>query len=241
MPTLLGGAAALVLFVLWTLTPSGTRLRRRMMARLYAQVQRRYEEDVAERKRVLLARLSGTVLEIGPGTGANFPFLPDRVTEWIGLEPNPYMHAELRRAAAARGLEPVIRGVGAEGMEVETESVDFVLCTLVLCSVSDPAAVLSDVLRVLKPGGGFVFLEHVAAESGTALRRRQRWLRPLWRYLADGCRLDRETGETIRRAGFEHVELEEFELERTAAPSVIAPHIAGIARKPGSRVADAVV
>ncbi len=79
----------LALFLL-SLTPLGANFRRWTMAKLYVAAQRKHEPFVAERKKRLFADLSGTVLEIGPGTGANFAHLPDGVRRWIGIEPNPY-------------------------------------------------------------------------------------------------------------------------------------------------------
>jgi ubiquinone/menaquinone biosynthesis C-methylase UbiE len=111
-------------------------------------------------------------------------------------------------------------------LAVDDESVDAVVCTIVLCSVRDLSATLGEIRRVLRPGGRFVFMEHVAAPRGTGLRRVQRLLRPVWQFLADGCTPDRETDAAIRAAGFSHVEIERFRLPREV--SVLAgPHIAG--------------
>ena len=104
---------------------------------------------------------------------------------------------------------------------------DAVVSTLVLCSVSDPAAVLRGILRVLKPGGRFLFLEHVLAPPGTRLRRVQKALRPVWKLIADSCHLDRETGTTIEQAGFGQVRYEHFRLPL----GPVATQIAGCAVK----------
>jgi hypothetical protein len=80
---------------------------------------------------------------------------------------------------------------------------------------------------VLRPGGRFAFIEHVAAPHGTRTRRVQRWIRPVWRVLGDGCNPERETWVSIRKAGFAEVNLQHF---RVPFP-VIGPHIAGIATK----------
>ena len=223
--------AGLLLLLLLSLTPPGRSLRQWAMARAYARVQAAHEAHVAERKREAFRSLAGTVLELGPGTGVNFRYLPDAVERWVGIEPNPHMHAALRAAAAERDVETEFRRVTAEGMDVADESVDAVISTLVLCSVPDPAVVLRDVLRILKPGGRFVFLEHVAAPAGTSTRRRQRLLKPLWWYVADGCRLDRDLEAEIRAAGFSRVALEAFTLPPEAAPAVVRPSILGIAEK----------
>ncbi|MCH8980380.1 MAG: pyridoxal-phosphate dependent enzyme, partial [Armatimonadetes bacterium] len=89
---------------------------------------------------------------------------------------------------------------GAERLPVDDASVDTVVSTLVLCSVRDPKASLAEVVRVLRPGGRLLFLEHVASDDPRAARW-QRWLQPLWRWLADNCHLTRRTGDLIRESG----------------------------------------
>jgi ubiquinone/menaquinone biosynthesis C-methylase UbiE len=186
----------------------------------------RYERAVGRHKQRLLGALAGDVLEIGPGGGINLPFYSPAV-RWTGVEPNPYMHAYLQRRAAKLGREVSVRRGNAEQIGVEDAAFDAVVSTLVLCSVRDPAAALAEILRVLRPGGRFVFIEHVAAPPGSRTRRVQRWIRPVWRILGDGCRPERETWASIQRAGFEKVDLQHF---RVPFP-VIGPHIAGLATK----------
>lgn len=231
METTLYVSLGLAALFLVSLTPIGLNFRRWMMVQMYEKVQLKYEAHVGDRKRELLADLSGTVLEIGPGNGANFQYLPNTISNWIGIEPNPYMHGPLRTAGEERGIPTDFREVTAEGMHVEDESVDAVLSTLVLCSVSDPAGVVRDIHRSLKPGGRFVFLEHVAAPRGTRLRRLQGLLNPVWGYFADGCHLNRELAEIIGSAGFAEVQVEEFTVPKEVGPSVVSRQVAGVAIK----------
>ena len=146
----------------------------------------------------------------------------------MGVEPNPYMVPYLRQSAEQAGLPIEIRNGTAEQLPTADQSIDTVVATLVLCSVRDPEQVLREVLRVLKPGGRFLFIEHVAAPQGTRLRTAQRWLRPLWKRIADGCHPDRETGALIEQAGFAEVRFEKFRLPL----GPVGPQIAGCARKP---------
>ncbi len=185
-----------------------------------------HERLVAQRKRGLLEPLDGTVLEIGPGTGANLAYYRGTV-RLLGIEPNPHMHPYLRRQAERLGREIEIREGGAERLDLADASVDAVVSTLVLCSVRDQEAALAEVVRVLRPGGRFVFVEHVAAPRGTWRRRVQRAVRPVWGLLGDGCRPDRETWRTIEVAGFAQVVCDHF---RLPVP-VVSPHIAGWAVK----------
>jgi len=197
---------------------------KRIVPWLLARGNRAYERWMAERKRRLLGGLTGVVVEIGPGAGANLPYLKGDV-RWIGVEPNPYARPYLERAAQEAGVAYEVREGSAERLPAANASADAVVGTLVLCSVADVATALREIRRVLKPGGRFVFIEHVAAEPGTLRRRLQRWVGPLWRVIADGCHPDRETLSAIRAAGFARVEAEQF----LAPAGLVAPHVAGIA------------
>lgn len=198
---------------------------KRLFARAMASESNRVSE-YEDRKRALLGNLHGNVLEIGPGTGPNLSYYPPDIT-WLGIEPNLAMFPYVEREAKRLGLPIQLRQGQAEHLEAEDNSLDAVVCTLVLCSVPDPAQTLRQVLRVLKPGGRFVFIEHVAAPQNEGLRRRQSFIRPLWQRLGDGCQPDRETWVTIQNAGFSQVQLEHF---RTKVP-IVGPHIAGFAIK----------
>lgn len=202
---------------------------KRLHAWMLSKSSVRYEGAVSEHKRQLLGALAGDVLEIGPGGGTNLAFYSAAV-RWTGVEPNPYMHAYLKQKAEKLGRELSLRHGSAERLEVEDSTYDAVVSTLVLCSVTDPAMALSEILRVLKPGGRFVFVEHVAARHGTGTRRVQRWIRPVWRVLGDGCNPEQETWVSIERAGFEKVDFQHF---RVPFP-VIGPHIVGVATKSAS-------
>lgn len=199
---------------------------KRLFAWMLAHSMGRYEQAVGQRKQSLLGTLRGRVLEIGPGVGVNLHSYAPSV-EWIGLEPNPWMDAYMEAEAARLGRAIEIRRGRVEQIDLPEGSVDAVVSTLVLCSVDDQARALAEIRRVLRPGGVFVFLEHVAAPRGTRLRRIQRCLRPGWRRIADGCCPDRETWNAIEQAGFSRVEIEHF---RGPVP-VIRPHIAGRAVK----------
>ena len=138
---------------------------KRIVPWLLARGNRAYEQWMAERKRRLLGGLKGVVVEIGPGAGANLPYLKGDIG-WIGVEPNPYARPYLERAAREAGVAFEVRGGNAERLPVTDASADAVIGTLVLCSVADVTTALREIRRVLKPGGRFVFIEHVAAPAG---------------------------------------------------------------------------
>ena len=179
-----------------------------------------------ERKRDLFADLSGTVVEIGPGTGINIPYLPDGI-RWIGLEPNPHMHAFIRERLQERNIDAEIRDDPAQNTDLSSASVDTVISTLVLCSVPSLEDTLAEIHRILKPGGRLLFIEHVAAPENTWLQWLQTGIKPLWQPLGDGCRPDRHTEAAIEAAGFSKVQYERFD---TGLP-VVSPHVIGEARK----------
>ena len=116
----------------------------------------KYEQYIADRKAELFADLPRSVLEIGPGTGANLAYLP-KGCRWIGIEPNPHMHDPLRDKADKLGVEADLREGAAERIAADDCSVDAVICTLVLCSVKNPAQALAEIRRVLRPGGALVY------------------------------------------------------------------------------------
>lgn len=197
---------------------------KRLVPWLLARGNVAYERWIADRKRALFAGLTGTVVEIGPGAGANFPYFGPGV-RWVGVEPNRYARPYLERAARDAGVSFELRSGEAERLPVDSGSADAVVGTLVLCSVADVAAALEEVRRVLKPGGRYLFIEHVAAAAGTVRRRLQRWAKPLWRVIGDGCHPDRDTLQAIRSAGFVRVDVAAF----LAPAGLVAPHIAGVA------------
>lgn len=200
----------------------------RLFAWEMAHLTAEYEAAMRDRKAALFANLKGTVLEIGPGTGANLSYYPQEI-HWIGIEPNPFMHDYLRDKAQTLGLTLDLRQGTAEDLGLADDSVDAVVSTLVLCSVPNLAQTLEEIRRVLKPGGRFLFVEHVAAPQGTWLRRMQQGMRPLWQALADGCHPDRDTGKALKAVGFREVSYEAF--EGPVPIPLVKPHILGSAVK----------
>ncbi len=200
----------------------------RLFARFYDRSVSKYEAYIEPRKRELFADVEGTVVEIGAGTGANLKFLPDSC-RWIGVEPNIYMHEQLLEKAQNAGIEAEIHTANAAGFDVDDAVADVVVSTLVLCSVPDVDQVMSEIRRVLKPGGRFLFIEHVAARTGTTMRRMQGLVFPVWYLCGDGCRVNRETDKHIRQAGFSSLELESFNLPNPPGVPWISPHIIGSA------------
>ena len=214
-----------------------------------------YERAVAPIKQRLFSRLlaagsslpaeGAVIVELGVGTFPNAPFYADalrgdgssslRGVDLIGIDPNEAMAPFAQQAHSRNGLGVggastlrVVRGV-AEALPLADNSADAVVCTLTLCSVVDPAAAVREVVRVLKPGGSFVFLEHVLSEDDPFLASQQVALTPLQVVSADGCHLDRRTLETVRgTAGFKLVDAEVTNLKGFW---YLSPTAAGVAVK----------
>jgi SAM-dependent methyltransferase len=176
----------------------------------------------AARKTALLGGLRGHVLDIGAGAGVNLPYL-DPGVRYTAVEPNPHFHRRIRQRGRRAGIDAEVIAAVAEDLPLADASVDAVIATLVLCSVDSQQAALAEIRRVLRPGGTFAFIEHVAAPAGTALLAAQRALRTPWGLLADGCRPDRRTGEAIADAGFAEVHIERFEVPG----GLVGPHVMG--------------
>lgn len=200
---------------------------KRFFAWLMLHAMTEYEAEVSDLKRKLFADLQGNVLEIGPGTGPNLRYYP-RDIHWIGIEPNSYMYPYLYKEAERLELSININSGSAEHLEVDDSSIDAVVSTLVLCSVRNLSTVLEEILRVLKPGGQFFFLEHVAAPKRTFLRQIQNWVQPIWTVLGDGCYPNRETWIALETAGFERVDYQQF---RAQVPAIVSHQIIGVATK----------
>ncbi|KAM7005727.1 thiol S-methyltransferase TMT1A-like [Tautogolabrus adspersus] len=197
-----------------------------------------YNKKMQDKKAELFRNLSEfkkpgkqlTVLEIGCGTGTNFKYYPTGC-KVVCTDPNPNFQRYLKTSMAENDQITYERFVVASGEDmgsVEDESVDVVVCTLVLCSVNDITQTLREVHRILRPGGAFFFLEHVVADPSTWAYFFQHVLQPAWYYFGDGCEVVRETWKYLESAGFSDLKLRHLE-----APLffIIKPHIMGFAVK----------
>jgi SAM-dependent methyltransferase len=184
------------------------------------------EHSLGPYKQRVFAALPAEVVELGPGVGANLRHLRPGTT-LVAIEPNRYMHARLRAAAARRGVQLQLHERMAENTGLPTASVATVISSLVLCTVGDPDAVLAEVRRILRPGGSFRFVEHVCAPAGTATRVAQRALRRPWAWTFEGCSCERDLEGAVRRAGFARVEVERYRLHTPFVP--FNTQVAGVA------------
>lgn len=184
--------------------------RQRLRSRIEAAALDAMSSDVhrlhGQRKAEVIGAMSGTVVELGPGTGVNMRYYAPG-THVIGIEPNVHMHERLRKAATEHRVDLEVRTIVGESVDLPDASADGVVGTLVLCGVDDQDAVLSEVRRMLRSGGTYFFLEHVVAPEGSINRRVQQLMKRPHRWAANGCEVDRDTAAAIRRAGFGSVDM----------------------------------
>lgn len=202
----------------------------RGFARLYPSIIKTSEEKWLRAMRAeLVGGLSGDVLEIGAGTGLNLPHYGPEVSSITLTEASEHMMRRLEEVAAAARPDARLVLSPAESLPVPDDSVDHVVSTLVLCSVDDPGRVLAEVRRVLRPGGGFHLIEHVAGKG--KLLRWQRRAEPVTRFIGRGCHVTRNTRATLESAGFDTDDVKDFWSKHE--PKIYAPHIVGTARPVG--------
>ncbi|HTJ40076.1 MAG TPA: class I SAM-dependent methyltransferase [Dactylosporangium sp.] len=186
----------------------------------------------AEQRRAVLAGLAGRVIEVGAGSGGMFAHYPPAVTEVLAVEPEPRMRAAAEAAAAGAPVPVRVVDGLADALPAGDGEFDAAVAALVLCTVPDQAAALAEIRRVLRPGGGLRFFEHVAAEPG-ALRRVQRIVdATVWPLLLGGCHTGRDTAAAIAAAGFDIDEIERFRFPDSGPSGPAAPHIRGRATRP---------
>jgi SAM-dependent methyltransferase len=184
---------------------------------------------LSDRRRRLLADAHGDVLEIGGGTGVNLPFYPDAVRSLTVVEPEAPMAKRLEPRLRERFPDGRLVAASAERLPFPDGSFDVAVATLVLCTIVDQAAALSELRRVLRPSGRLLFIEHVRSDDPRLARWQDRW-NPMQKRIAHGCNCNRTTLAGIEAAGFTLTDVERGSLPK--APKLQAPMVIGIAAPP---------
>jgi ubiquinone/menaquinone biosynthesis C-methylase UbiE len=187
------------------------------------------DTDLAEVRARVAARLSGTVLEVGFGSGLNVPFYPDEVRRVLAVDPATVGRKLAAKRVATSHVQVDYLDPAHGTLALEDESVDHVLVTWTMCTIPDVAAALREMHRVLRPGGQLHFAEHGRSPQAAVARWQDR-LNPLQHALAGGCNLNRRIDRLVEGAGFELLHLENFYLK---GPKVMGYMYEGSAAKPG--------
>jgi ubiquinone/menaquinone biosynthesis C-methylase UbiE len=194
-----------------------------VFARIYSRhAPKADQQGFADYRKRLLDGLSGRVIEVGAGAGANFPYYPAEVETVLAIEPEPYLR-DLALQAATPQVE-VVDGV-AERLPEGNEQFDAAVVSLALCSVKDLDQSLAEMHRVLRPGGRLRLLEHVRASSPSMVRVQRVLDATVWPLFVGGCHTGRDTVSAAERAGFRMDHVERFVFPVTQLPLPAGPHV----------------
>ena len=182
---------------------------------------------IRQQRALLVPGAQGRVLEVGAGSGLNFPFYDrERVEALWALEPSGELRRMASAAATSADLPVTFLNASAEAIPLDSSSIDTVVMTYTLCTIPDAMRALSEMKRVLKPGGRLLISEHGRAPD-PSVRRWQDGITPLWRRVAGGCHLNRDVPALLRNAGFK---LETMEAGYLSRPKAFAFNYRGSAR-----------
>jgi ubiquinone/menaquinone biosynthesis C-methylase UbiE len=200
-----------------------------LFARLCAVMSRKEPAQVREHRRELLSGLSGRVLELGAGAGANFGFYPAQVSEVVAVEPEAYLRGKALEAAASAPVRVTVVDGTADGLPADDASCDAAIACLVLCSVPDQRRALAELHRVLRPGGELRFYEHVLSHKPRTARRQRVADRLFWPRAFGGCHTARDTPTAIAASGFAVERERRLQVGPRLVPA--ATHVLGSARR----------
>ena len=158
---------------------------------------------IMKQRKKVVPLATGTVLEIGIGTGLNLPYYDaSSVQRLIGLDPSEESWKLAGERAAHLDFEVEFIGLPGEEIPLEDDSVDTVVVTFALCTIPDPTTALHGMARVLRPGGSLIFCEHGKAPDLNVQKWQDR-INPFWRHIAGGCNLNRNIPQLLDGGGFE--------------------------------------
>ena len=200
-----------------------------LFARYFDRCGNRNENrGLRELRQELLAGLSGRVVEVGAGTGLNFPHYPREVAGVLAVEPEPYMRGRAAETAQSAPVPVRVVDGSAGAIPAPDGEFDALVISGVLCSVTDVPGSLAEFRRVLRPGGQLRFLEHVASRD-RVLSLVQDVADPFWSRLHGGCHVRRDTRAAIGRV-FTVETCRGLRIPAATSMSPVAPRIIGVAR-----------
>jgi ubiquinone/menaquinone biosynthesis C-methylase UbiE len=203
-----------------------------LFARMYRRVADAAEgKGASEHRDELLVGLSGRVVEVGAGTGLNFAHYPKTVSEVVAVEPEPYLRTVAEAKAGEVATKVTVVNGTADDLPAAAGEFDAGVASLVLCSVPSQTTALSELFRVIRPGGELRFYEHVVSDEPRKARMQNAATR-FWPRVGGGCHPNRDTVGAIERAGFEIDDCERFEFRPSVLMAAVAPHVIGTATMP---------
>ncbi len=169
-------------------------------------------EEFQKQRSLVLARVNGTVLEIGFGTGLNLPHYPAALSSLHAIDPAHMLPRKIAERSAAIPFPLQIQRTSAETLPYNARSFNFVVSTWTLCTIPDPVKALLEVYRVLKPDGVFLFLEHGRSEDAKVAAWQDRF-NPVQNIIGCGCNLNRKIDQIIAQAGLMIMTLDRFQMQ----------------------------
>ena len=180
-----------------------------------SQVLPRFTDLVMSRRELtpirarVAASLDGDVLEVGFGSGLNVPHYPPAVTRVRAVDPATIGRKLAAKRVASSRVPVEYVDLDGQALSLESASIDHVLTTWTLCTIPDVDRALSEIRRVLRPGGLFHFVEHGRSPDPKVAGWQDR-LTPIQRRVAGGCHLNRPIDQLVRDSGLEVIQLENY-------------------------------
>ncbi|HUD03981.1 MAG TPA: methyltransferase domain-containing protein [Candidatus Paceibacterota bacterium] len=196
--------------------------KKRLFSKLLVRSGDRVDKILNDKKVSLFSGIGGKTLEIGAGIGVNARYFSDK-SNLIALEPNHYFQSYL-----VNKYSKVIIS-SAEKIDLPNNSIDNVISSLVLCSVSNESKVISEIYRILKPGGKYYLIEHIPSDKYW-LKIFQRFFSPIYQFFGDGCHPERDIVKEVNKSSFNILKLEKFKAD--LKDSLIKDFVSGILQKP---------
>lgn len=183
----------------------------KLFAKFYDKLMNGFERGLVKNRKQLVSGLTGKVLEVGSGTGVNFEFYNNDASV-VAIEPSaPMIKVSKAKQCHCQSIDFINIGIADDNLfdHLKENSFDFIISTLVLCTVNDPVKAILNYKRLLKPNGKLVVLEHI--HSATKKHKKlQNIANPFWKAFSEGCNLNRNTDQLLLEAGFKPQEHKYF-------------------------------
>ena len=172
-------------------------------------------KPISYQRKKIVPEASGTILEIGIGSGLNIPYYKkSKINKVIGLEPSEQLCKMAKKTADDNNLSIDFLVNGAEEIELPSNSIDTILLTYTLCSIPEPYIALKEIMRVMKSDGRILFCEHGIAPD-EVVQKWQNRINPLWGKLFGGCNINRDIPNILKNGGFKINSLDKMYLPST--------------------------